>query len=154
MLRGFDAYMIYATNKKIFHDYEILEKIEAGISLLGSEVKSVRDGAVSLRGSFVTIHNNEAYLTGATISQYKNAGPRGHQTDRSRKLLLSKSELKKLIGKKQERGLTIVPLSVYTGARGKIKVEIAIARGKRQYDKREALKKKETERHLRQTMLN
>lgn len=142
----------YASNKKIFHDYEILEKIEAGISLLGSEVKSVRDGAISLKGSYITIHNNEAYLTGAIISPYKYAPKEGHKNDRSRKLLLSKSELRRLIGKKEENGLTIVPLSVYTGSTGKIKVEIAIARGKRQFDKRETIKKRDIERHLRQTM--
>jgi len=144
---------VYAANKKVFHDYEILEKIEAGISLLGSEVKSVRGGAISLKGSFITIHDGEAYLTGATISQYKSAGSRGHQADRSRKLLLRKAELRKLIGKKQEQGLTIVPLSVYTGAKGKIKVEIAIARGKKQFDKRETIKRREIERRLRQAML-
>ena len=144
--------MIYASNKKVFHDFEILQKIEAGISLFGSEVKSVRSGAISLKGSYITIHNNEAYLTGATISAYKYAPKESHKTDRSRKLLLSKSELRRLIGKKEEQGLTIVPLSVYTGARGKIKVEIAIARGKRQYDKRETIKKRDTERALRRAM--
>ena len=144
----------YASNKKIFHDYEILEKIEAGISLLGSEVKSVRDGAISLKGSYITIHNNEAYLTGAIISPYKYAPKEGYKNDRSRKLLLSKSELRRLIGKKEELGLTIVPLSVYTGSTGKIKVEIAIARGKRQFDKRETIKKRDIERHLRQAMKN
>lgn len=142
----------YASNKKIFHDYEILEKIEAGISLFGSEVKSVRDGAISLKGSYITIHNNEAYLTGATISPYKYAPKESHKNDRSRKLLLSKAELRRLIGKKEEQGLTIVPLSVYTGSTGKIKVEIAIARGKRQFDKRETIKKRDVERHLRQAM--
>jgi len=115
-------------------------------------VKSVRSGAISLKGSYITIHNNEAYLTGATISAYKYAPKESHKTDRSRKLLLSKSELRRLIGKKEEQGLTIVPLSVYTGARGKIKVEIAIARGKRQYDKRETIKKRDTERALRRAM--
>lgn len=144
----------YATNKKVFHDFEILEKIEAGISLFGSEVKSVRDGAISLKGSYITIHNNEAYLTGATISQYKYAPKESHKTDRSRKLLLSKAELRRLIGKKEENGLTIVPLSVYTGSTGKIKVEIAIARGKRQFDKRETIKKRDIERTLRQAMKN
>ena len=142
----------YATNKKVFHDFEILQKIEAGIALLGSEVKSVRDGAVSLKGSYITIHNNEAYLTGATISKYKYAPKESHQTDRSRKLLLGKSELRRLVAKKREQGLTIVPLSMYTGARGKIKVEIAIARGKRQYDKRETIKRREVERHIRERL--
>jgi len=145
--------MVYATNKKVFHDFEILEKIEAGISLFGSEVKSVRSGAISLKGSYITIHNGEAYLTGATISAYKYAPKESHKTDRSRKLLLGKSELRRLIGKKEEQGLTIVPLSVYTGATGKIKVEIAIARGKRQYDKRETIRKRETERRIRQAIL-
>lgn len=144
--------MIYASNKKVFHDFEILEKIEAGISLFGSEVKAVRDGAISLKGSYITIHNNEAYLTGAIISPYKYAPKESHKTDRSRKLLLGKSELRRLIGKKEEQGLTIVPLSVYTGARGKIKVEIATARGKKQYDKRETLKKRDIERSLREKM--
>ena len=138
-----------ADNKKAFFDYEILEKLEAGIMLSGQETKSVRNGQASMKGTFVTFHNNDAYLTNMNISPYKQAGPLpDYEPNKSRRLLLHKREIEYLREKSQEQGLTIVPLRVYTKNRF-IKIEIAIARGKKQYDKRETIKKRETDREIR-----
>lgn len=131
-----------AKNKKAYFNYEILETYEAGIVLEGHEVKSIKLGHISLDGSYVTIKDNEAYLLNAHVSPYqaKNT-PANYDPARSRKLLLKHSEIAALIGKSKTQGLTTLPLSVYT-ARGKIKVEIGVARGKKKYEKRELLKKK------------
>ncbi|HLC49185.1 MAG TPA: SsrA-binding protein SmpB [Candidatus Andersenbacteria bacterium] len=136
----------YAYNKRAGFDFEILEKFEAGLSLLGTEVKSIRKGHMSLRGSFVTIHNREAFLTNATIPpwQISNA-PANYDPVRSRKLLLSASELKYLIGKVTTIGLTIVPIRVYNEG-SVIKVEIGLAKGKKQYDKKEKQKERDIKR--------
>ena len=143
--------MNYAENKKAFFDYETLDKTEAGIVLSGAEVKSIRGGKVSIIGSQVILRGGEAYIVGATIQPYqpKNT-PKGYEQDKTRKLLLSKSEIKKLEGKAGEKGLTIVPVSLYNKGT-KIKLEIAVARGKKKYDKRETIKKRETEREIRRT---
>lgn len=143
--------MTYAENKKAYFDYEILEKFEAGIVLSGAEVKSVRDGKVSIIGSQVIVRGGEAYIVGSTIQPYqpKNS-PKDYDSAKTRKLLLSKTEIKKLEGKAGERGLTIVPISLYNKGT-KIKLEIAVARGKKKYDKRETIKKRETEREIRRT---
>jgi len=139
----------YAENRKIYFDYEILEKYEAGIELLGTEVKSIRSGKMSLEGSFVIIRGGEAFLINATIQPYqpKNV-PKDYDPLRNRKLLLTKKEISKLIGSERNKSLTIVPLSVYSKGR-KIKVEIALVKGKKKYDKRETIKKRETEREIR-----
>jgi len=138
-----------ADNKKAFFDYEILEKFEAGLVLLGHEVKAAKAGQVSLKGAFVTFHNNRAYLTNATISRYKQAGKlEEYDPTRSREILLHKKELRYLQGKFAEKGLTIVPLCVYTKNR-LVKIEIAVARGKHTFDKRESIKKKDVEREMR-----
>ena len=136
----------YAYNKRAGFDFEILEKFEAGISLLGTEVKSVRKGHMSLRGAFVAIHNREAFLTNATVPpwQVSNA-PASYDPVRSRKLLLSASELKYLIGKVTTIGLTIVPIRVYNKG-SVIKVEIGLAKGKKQYDKKEKQKERDIKR--------
>lgn len=143
----------YAYNKRAGFDFELLEKFEAGISLLGTEVKSVRAGHMSLRGAFVTIHNGDAYLTNATIPPWQVANtPASYDPTRSRKLLLNASELKYLIGKITTTGLTIVPIRVYNN-RSVIKAEIALAKGKKQYHKKEKRKeadiKRDVERMLR-----
>lgn len=139
-------------NKKATYDYEILERFTAGIELLGVEVKSVREGKISLRGSFVAVRGAEAYLVGADIPAYqpKNA-PKEYDSTRTRKLLLSKSELEKLKSAEGTKGLTIVPLSVYNKGRF-LKLDIAIARGKKKYDKRQAIKKRDVERDLKRTL--
>lgn len=141
-----------AENKKAFFDYEILEKFEAGIVLRGYEVKAVKAGNIGLKGAYVTFHNGEAYLTGAHIGRYKQAGGLlDYDPERSRKLLLKNKEIRYLMGKKEEKGLTIVPLSVYIKG-SKIKVEIGIGRGKRKFEKKEKIKKRDIEREIKRTL--
>lgn len=137
-----------AYNKRAVFDYEFLEKLEAGLQLLGTEVKSIRAGHMSLRGAFVTIHNEETYLTNATVPpwQVKNA-PGDYDPLRPRKLLIKKSELKRLIGAKQAQGLTIIPIRVYTN-HGKIKCEIALARGKKRFEKKEQKREQDIQRDV------
>jgi SsrA-binding protein len=139
-------------NKKAYHDYEILEKYEAGIALKGTEVKSLREGKANLRDAFVRIENGEAYLFNAYIAPYSHGNLFNHEPTRKRKLLLHKSEIKRLFGKSQEKGLTIIPLRMYFNERGKVKVEIALARGRKKYDKREAIKRRELEREAQKAM--
>ena len=136
---------ILAQNKKAYFDYEILETYEAGIVLIGQEVKAIKTGHVSLKGSYVVIKNQEMFLIGANIPPYqpKNA-PSDYSPERSRKLLLKKSEIKSLIGKSKQKGLTLMPLKMYT-KRGKIKLLFGLAKGKKEYDKREKIKKREFE---------
>lgn len=142
----------YAKNKKALFDYEILETLEAGLVLEGHEVKSVRGGQMNLKGSFVGFHDKGAWLTNSHISRYKNAGIlEGYDPDRSRKLLLKQREIAYLQGKSQEKGLTIVPISVYTRGRH-IKVELAVARGKKTHDKKRVKKERDIEREARQTI--
>lgn len=138
----------YAYNKRARYDYEILETLEAGISLLGSEVKSIRQGHCSLKGAFVVLKNKRPYLLNATIPPYqaKNT-PKDYNPSRSRELLLNKNEINRLIGQSKEKGLTLVPIKVYN-KRNKIKLQIGIGRGKKKFDKREALKKKNTKREI------
>lgn len=139
---------VLAENKKAFFEYEILEKLEAGIVLSGQEVKSVRLGRANLTGSFVVLTREEPQLLNARVPAYqiKNAPPDYDET-RTRKLLLRKKEIKRLIGKSREKGLTIVPLRMYTKQR-KIKVEIAIVKKKSKKDKRETIKKRQTKRDI------
>lgn len=139
----------YAENRKARFNYEILEKYESGIELLGSEVKSVRGGQMSLEGAFVIARGGEAFLINANIPPYqpKNA-PKDYDPLRNRKLLLTKKEITELSGSEKNKSLTIVPISVYNKNR-KIKVEIALVKGKKKFDKRETLKKRDTDRELR-----
>ena len=138
----------YAINKKAGFDYEFLEKYEAGLALTGQEVKSIRTGHVSLNGSFVTFYNNQPYLINTHIPPYRFAGKlKNYEPERSRALLLKEKEISYLRGKIQEKGLTIVPISLYTKGRH-IKLEIAVARGKKKYDKRETIKKRELDREI------
>jgi len=139
-------------NKKAHFDYEILEKFEAGIVLYGYEVKAVKNGNISLKGAFVTFHNNEAFLTGAHIGKYKQAGGiKDYDPERSRKLLLKNKEIRYILGKKDEKGLTIVPTKVYI-KHSKIKLEIAVGKGKKQYEKKEKIKSRDIERDIRRTL--
>lgn len=139
-------------NKKAYFNYEILEKLMAGISLIGQEVKAIKSGRISLKATYVILRNEEAFLIGANIPPYqpKNA-PKDYNPERSRKLLLKKSEIKYLIGKTKQKGLTIVPLRVYN-IRGKIKIEIGLVKGKKKFDKRRIIKKRETEREIRRIL--
>ena len=142
----------YASNKKAKFDYEILETLEAGLVLSGQEVKSIRTGHISLKGAFVTFHAEKAYLTNVHIPKYKFAGNvKNYDPERSREILLKSKELSYLRGKSQEKGLTIVPISVYTKGR-RIKVEIAVVKGKKKHDKRRAIKKRELDRETARAM--
>lgn len=128
-----------AVNKKAYRNFELIEKFEAGLELLGSEVKSLRAGNADLDGSYARLENGECWLVGAKIAQYQptgGLGGTGHETDRKRKLLLHKAEIRRITTKLQQRGFTLVPLQVYFNVRGLAKIELALARGKRQYDKR------------------
>ncbi len=139
----------YAENRKARFNYEILEKYEAGIELLGVEVKSVRGGQMSLEGAFVIVRGGEAYLINANIPPYqvKNT-PKDYDPLRNRKILLTKKEISELAGNEKDKSLTIVPISVYNKSR-KIKIEIAQVKGKKKFDKRETLKKRDTDREIR-----
>ena len=142
----------YAENRKARFNYEILEKYEAGIEFLGTEVKSVRGGKMSLEGAFVIVRGGEVYLINANIPPYqvKNT-PKDYDPLRNRKILLTKKEITELAGNDKNKSLTIVPISVYNKNR-KIKVEIALVKGKKQFDKRKALEKRETDRSIRREM--
>jgi len=140
--------MSLVQNKKIHFNYEILERYEAGIELLGAEVKSVRAGRGSIDGSHVTVRGGEAYLVGATIQPYQAGNvPKGYESTRNRRLLLTKNEIAEVGAHESKKGLTIVPVSVYN-KQHKLKVEIAIVRGKKTHDKRETIKKREAERDV------
>ena len=128
-----------AVNKKAYRNYELIEKFEAGLELLGTEVKSLRAGAADLSGSYARIDNDECWLVGANIAQYEKAGTANHEPMRKRKLLLHKTEISKVRVKLEQRGFTFVPLRIYFNDRGLAKIELALARGKRQYDKRKAI---------------
>ena len=140
---------VVATNKKAHTDYEIIEKIEAGLSLLGTEVKSLREGRINLKDAYCKFKNGELYLVNAHISPYKHSKYVNHDPERPRKLLLRKRELKRLLGKVSERGFTIIPLKVYFNEKGIAKVEVALAKGRRSYDKREKIAQRDLERRLR-----
>lgn len=143
---------ILAENKKANFNYQILEKFEAGISLIGQEVKSLKTRGVNLAGSYVIIKDKEAFWIGANISPYqpKNIGG-SFLPERERKLLLKKNELKYLIGKTKEKGLTLIPLRLYT-KRGIIKLEIGLAKRKKKIDKKEQIKKREIEREIQRAL--
>ncbi len=147
MTKDKSAIRVIATNRKAYHDYHLEQTFEAGIALTGSEIKSVRAGRVNLRDSFVQIRNGEAWLVDAHIAEYEQASRDNHEPKRDRKLLLHKQEIARLASRVQEKGYTIVPLRMYL--KGNLaKVEIALARGKRLYDKREAIAKRDSEREM------
>ena len=138
-------------NKKALHDYSIQEKLEAGIVLVGGEVKSIKSGHASLQGGFVQIHNNTLFLTNVHVPEFQPGQGKLFDPDRDRKLLIKKKELTRLIGVMKAQGLTIVPLSLYSKG-GFVKVELGIARGKKAYDKRKAIKEREVDRSIRRRL--
>jgi SsrA-binding protein len=145
---------ILAINKRANFDYAILETYEAGVALFGHEVKSIKTGHISLKESFVTIHGSELYLTNAHIPLYAHAGKvPNHNSTRPRKLLLKKSEIKHLIGKTRTQGLTLMPIKMYTKRR-LIKLEFGLGKGKKEYDKRDKIAKREDERGMRRILKN
>jgi len=136
---------LIASNKKALHEYFVVQKLEAGVVLTGTEVKALRDGKANLKDAYVIFKNGEAYLFGLHISPYSHGNIQNHEPDRTRKLLLHRRELDKLHGQTAEKGLTVVPLRLYfKGAR--VKAEIAVVRGKRQYDKRDTERTRELDR--------
>ncbi len=138
-----------ASNRSAYFNYEIIESLEAGISLLGSEVKSVRDGRVSLKESYAEIRNGEVFLVHANISPYEPANRFNHEPLRDRKLLLHRQEIKRLIGKIREKGWTLIPTKVVLTDKGRVKVELALGKGKRTYEKKRAIKEREVAREVR-----
>jgi len=140
-----------ATNRKAWHDYFIDERYEAGISLTGTEVKALREGRANLQDSFARIENNEVILRQCHISPYSHGGRENHDPLRPRKLLLRREEINRLIGRLQQRGLTLVPLQFYL-KQGRVKVELGLARGKQRGDKRESLRRKVAEREVERAM--
>ncbi len=139
---------IIAKNKKAYFNYEILESLEAGISLMGSEVKSIREGRISLKESHAEIKGGEAFLINCHISPYTAANIFNHEPRRERKLLLHRQEIKRLTGKIKEKGLTLIPTKILINDKGKVKVEVSLARGKRAYEKREAIRERDREREM------
>ncbi len=142
---------IITKNRKAWHDYHIVDTVEAGIVLLGTEVKALRDGKANLRDSYANVKNQEVFLYNVHISHYSHGNLNNHEPLRERKLLLHRKEIKKLIGKTQEKGLTLVPLKLYF-KRGKVKVELAMARGKKLHDKRHTIAKRDADRDLQRTL--
>ena len=140
-----DGEKLIASNRKAFHEYHVLDKLEAGIALTGTEVKSLRDGAVNLKDSYITVKDGEAFLLGAHISPYSHGNLQNHEPERTRKLLLHRREIEKLQSQVTEKGLTVVPLRLYFKG-GRVKAEIGVVRGKKLYDKRETEKRREADR--------
>ena len=145
---------VIASNKKAYHDYSVDETFETGIALTGTEVKSLRENGASLRESFASVRKGEMWLHNVHISPYSHGNRSNVETDRARKLLLHKKEIRYLIGKTKERGYTLVPLKLYFSAGNLVKVELGLARGKKDYDKRDAIaerdQKRDVERALRE----
>src|SRR3972149_68205 len=137
-----------AENRKAFHDFHILETYEAGVALLGTEVKSIREGNVNLRDSYARVEGSEGWIYNVHIKPYSHRGYADHEPTRKRKLLLHRREIRKLIGKTVERGMTLVPIRLYF-RKGHVKIPIALAKGKQAHDKRETIKRRETDRETR-----
>lgn len=148
MTKTNDGRMVIATNRKARHDYFLEDEIEAGLVLVGSEIKSIRERRVNIREGYVQVQNGELWLVNVHIADYKQAGPHyGHDPLRPRKLLLHRKEIERIIGKIQEKGYTLIPTVLYL-RRGRAKIEIALARGKKQYDKRQALAQRDSQRQI------
>jgi SsrA-binding protein len=141
-----------AVNKKAYHNFELVDQFEAGMSLLGTEVKSLRAAQANLDGSYARIIGGQCWLVGATIAQYQQAGANNHEPTRKRKLLLHKAELRRMQVKLEQRGFTLVPLRIYFSGRGLAKIELALAKGKRQYDKRKKIAEREQKRDISRDM--
>jgi SsrA-binding protein len=140
---------IICTNRKARHDYEILETLEAGIVLVGTEVKSLREGAAHLKDSYAAIDRGELFLHNAHISPYSKGNRYNHEATRKRKLLAHATQIRRLMGKVQEKGFTLIPLKLYFSDAGKVKVELGLAKGKRDIDKRRAIAERDAEREMR-----
>jgi SsrA-binding protein len=147
-----ESQKLITQNKKARHDYEVVETMEAGIALQGSEVKSCRKGTVNLKDSYARIDGGEIYLVDTHISPYSHANRFNHDPLRKRKLLLHRREIKKLYGKIREKGQSFVPLRMYFNERGKVKVEMALVHGKKTHDKREDIKKRDQRRETEQAL--
>jgi SsrA-binding protein len=143
-----EAQKIIADNRKAHHDYHLIETFEAGVALLGTEVKAIREGGVQLRDSFARIEGSEVWIYNVHISAYSSRGYSNHEPTRKRKLLLHRQEIKKLIGKTVEKGMTLVPIRMYL-KNGRVKVAISLAKGKKDHDKRETIKRREADRETR-----
>jgi SsrA-binding protein len=141
---------LYFKNKRVYFDYDVLDKIEAGIQLTGTEVKSLRDSKVSLIGSFCIFKEDGLYVKGTDIATYDDGTYNNHDPKRDRKILLHKKELEKLKVKLEEKGLSIVPLSIYTNQNNMFKMEIGVCKGRKAVDKREYIKERETKRELKE----
>jgi SsrA-binding protein len=137
-----------AENRKAFHDFHLLESFEAGLVLLGTEVKAIREGRVNLRDSYARVEDGEVFLYNVNISPYSHRGYADHEPLRRRKLLLHRDEIRKLIGKTVEKGMTLVPVRLYFKD-GRVKVQVSLAKGKKDYDKRETIKRREVDRETR-----
>jgi len=148
---GDDAIKTVATNRKALHDYFLLDRVEAGIALAGTEIKSVRAGKVSLQDGFAAVEKGEAWLENVYVAPYEHGGRDNRESRRRRKLLLHRDEIGRLAGKVQEKGLTLVPLRMYIRGR-RAKVELALARGKKAYDKREAIAERDAARQIQQAL--
>ena len=139
-------------NKKAYHNFELLERVEAGISLLGTEVKSLRDKHCDLEACYARVIGNEVWLVGCKIAAYDRGGYTNHDPIRNRKLLLHKTQIKKIRTKLEQRGFTLVPTKIYFNSRGMVKVELALATGKRQYDKRQKLQEQQQKKDISRSM--
>lgn len=146
-----DGILIVSENRKAWHDFTVIETMEAGMALMGSEVKSLRARQCQLKDSYVSIRGTEAFLQNAHISEYRASSYNNHAPERLRKLLLHRSEIDKLAAAIQEKGLTVVPLKVYF-KRGKVKLEIGLVKGKKQHDKRDSSKAKDAQREIQRTL--
>jgi SsrA-binding protein len=142
------AQKVIADNRKAFHDYHVLDTWEAGVALLGTEVKAIREGRVNLRDSFARLEKGEVWLMNVHISPYSHTGYAGHEERRQRKLLLHQHELNKISGQVREKGLTLVPLQLYF-KHGRVKVALALVKGKQAHDKRETIRRREVDRETR-----
>ena len=142
------AQRVIADNRKAFHDYHVLDTWEAGVALLGTEVKAIREGRVNLRDSFARLEKGEIWLMNVHISPYSHTGYAHHEERRQRKLLLHKHEIQKLAGQVREKGLTLVPLQLYM-KNGRVKVQLALVKGKQAHDKRETIRRREIDRETR-----
>ncbi len=143
---------VIVTNRKAYRDYEILESLESGIELKGSEVKSIRAGLINLNDSFARFEEQEIFLYNAHINHYTEASYLNVDTDRRRRLLLHKNQIERIIGKLTQKGLTLIPLKIYFNDRGFAKLELALCQGKKLYDKRESIKRREIDREVRRAV--
>ena len=145
---------IATTNRKAYHEYHILDKYEAGIELLGSEVKSLREGNVNIKQAYITIRNGQALAIGIHINPYSHTGFEGHDSVRDRRLLLHKREIKKIKDLTDQKGLTAIPLQLYFNPNGRAKLEIGIAKGKNTYDKKKVIRERDIKRDVQRDLRN